>query len=452
MKFSEKQIQDFIWSKREEFYCLLGNSPAFSEVKFNDDLSDITIDALLKNRINRKLERGYEKLESMELIGCEVPLEQASNSTIRADFLSTFPGNTGIGIVELKKSAQTERQAFTELLAYAQHLNTLFPGMTREDTVYVLISPMETRIARDAVIQTLIFDNRNIVALKPRFEDPDDIESLKLDIWIPTDQELTSFSNSAFNQSHFNVCKIVWEYTEGWWDASEGQSLSAGQVEDLNSVSALAAQHMEEAGIHGFAYCSQTWPELANALPLTNSLVLVGLNPYAVGGNKFLQRGHLDENEDVPPPQAYLPNLSQIIPGLSKNAKAVHQDFHYLEDLHSVWDSQLFRIGRDVVKAATQTSDGKAPLTDQGFMDWGTYQEQFLEDVPCNNFLVRPTGLVRQLYMDVAKIDYDLCAKNGVENHPVHGDFPHVGIDYLTAQYYFRNFIRRMMGADEDDW
>jgi len=52
--------------------------------------------------------------------------------------------------------------------------------MSREDLVYILISPMETRIARDAVIQTLTFDNRNIVALIPELTDPNDLSTLKL--------------------------------------------------------------------------------------------------------------------------------------------------------------------------------------------------------------------------------------------------------------------------------
>jgi len=449
VKYSEKEIQNHIWNNRDNFGNFLVDPIGLEETTFNNDLSDVTAQALVKNRIMKKLSEFHAKLFSLELIGCEVPLEQDSNSTIRADFLATFPGDTGIGIIELKKSSQTERQAFTELLAYSNHLTTLFPGMSREDSVYVLISPMTTRIARDAVIQTLTFDNRIIIPLIPIFENPNDINTLKLELWVPTDKELATFSNVAFREDNFSVCKIVWKYSEGWWDAPRGENPSSGLVERLNSVSAIAAQHMEEAGIHGFTYCSQLWSELEPVLPYTNALVLIGLNPYAVGGMQFLSNENDTCDDELPSPQEYLPNISEIIPGLNKSARTIHEDTHHLEDLHSVWDSQLFRIGKSVVDSATKITSGHSLHTDYGFMDWHTYQRQFTEDVSCHNFLVRSTGLVRQLYFDVMNLDYEVCGKTGVEGHPIHGDIPYSAIEFLTSQHYFRLFILRMLGDRE---
>ncbi|MFA7060644.1 MAG: hypothetical protein WC156_07485, partial [Pedobacter sp.] len=199
MKFSEIEIQEYLWSQREHFADFLVDTSILNEIKCLDDLSDLTAQALVRNMITKKLKEMYFSLHSLELIGSEVPLEQLLNSTIRADFLAVFPGDTGVGIIELKKSSQTERQAFTELLAYSNHITTLFPGMSREDIVYILISPMVTRIARDAVIQSLTFDNRKIVALIPELTDPDDLTTLKLRLWVPTDSELYSFSRLAFN-------------------------------------------------------------------------------------------------------------------------------------------------------------------------------------------------------------------------------------------------------------
>ncbi len=224
MKFSEKEIQNYIWENRENFSSFLDETHDLVEVSFKDDLSDVNAQSLIRNRINKKLNKLHSKLFGIELMGCEVPLEQKSNSTIRADFLATFPGDTGLAIVELKKSSQTERQAFTELLAYSNHLTTLFPAMSREDSVYILISPMKTRIARDAVIQSLTFDNRQIVALIPELEEPEDITTLKLKLWVPTDSELAKFSNVAFNENNFSVCKIVWEYDEERWDAAKART------------------------------------------------------------------------------------------------------------------------------------------------------------------------------------------------------------------------------------
>lgn len=448
MNFSEKEIQEHIWENRDRFVDLLIEPTNLDRFVFNEDLSNVSVQSLVKNRIIEKINSLYSKLLSIELIGCEVPLEQEDNSTIRADFLATFPGCTGIGIIELKKSFQTERQSFTELLAYSNHLATLFPGMSRDDLVYILISPMTTRIARDSVIQTLTFDKRNIIALIPTLENPHDLKTLKLELWMPTDIELTKFSNIAFRENNFNVCKIVWEYSEGWWDAAKGENPSPDLVEQLNSVSTIAAQQMEEMGIHGFTYCSQVWSELEPVLPYTNALILVGLNPYSVGSRQFLSKYYEVSDEDLPSPQSYMPNISELIPGLDNHGISINTDYRHLEDLHQGWDSQLFRIGQLTVDSVTRNTSSKI-LTDVGFMDWHTYQRQFLEDISCHNFLVRPTGLIRQLYFDMMNLDYEICEKVGIENHPVHGDLPHNAIDYLSSQHYFRLFILRMIG-DKD--
>jgi hypothetical protein len=451
MHFTESDIQKYIWSRRDDFASLLENKTLPAEVSFKDDLSDLSAQSLIRNRTISRLSSAYEKLLSMELIGMEVPLEQQANSTIRADFLAAFPGNTGIGIVELKKSAQTERQAFTELLAYSNHLATIFPVMTREDAVFVLIAPFETRICRDALIQSLLFDNRIIVGLVPVLADPTRLDSLSLQLWVPRDRELADFASLAFRGENFSVCKVVWEYSEGWWDAKKGEDPTPGLIEQLNSVSAIAAQHMEVSGIHGFTYTSQVWSELSDVIPFTNSIVLVGMNPFAVGATQFLLRTDAASIHRVPPPQSYLPNIIELIPGLAASAKSIHEHVDYMSDLHSVWDSQLFRIGKKVVDAATQTTSGHSLRTDQGFFDWDTYQRQFLEDVTCKNFDMRPTGLLRELYTSVTALDYRLAGKVGVENHPIHGDMYFSAIEALTSQAYFREFILRMLGDEEED-
>jgi hypothetical protein len=443
MKFTEKEIQLHIWKHRDNFEQFLDEDFELERISFQHDLSDISAHALTRNRINSKIEMLYNKLFSLELIGCEVPLEQSSNSTIRADFLANFPGDTGVAVVELKKSSQTERQAFTELLAYSNHLTTIFPAMSRDDCVYILVSPMTTRIARDAVIQTLTFDNRNIIALIPFFDDPENIETLKLKPWIPSESELVSFSRVAFSENNFSVCKIVWENSEGWWNPKFGEQPTSKQIDRFNSISAIAAQQMEETGIHGFVYCSQQWSELAQQFPYSNSLVLVGLNPYAVGCAQHFWKNNQVEPTDIPHPLECLPNVGELL--LAK-CKHVGDNEYVMENLYMVWSSQLFRIGKQVVDSSTKTLDSKSGLTDQDFFDWSSYQQLFFEDTTCHNFLVRPTGMLRHMYMDVMHLDYDACHSTGLENHPIHGDMPYVSINFLTSHYFFRQFVKRLFG------
>lgn len=347
IKFTEKEIQNHIWENRNNFPDLLIEPAGLEIIEFNEDLSNVTAQLLIKNRINSKLSNLHSKLYGLEFIGCEVPLEQNSNSTIRADFLAIFCDDTGLAVIELKKSEQTERQAFTELLAYSNHMTTLFPSMTKNDSVYILISPMETRIARDAVIQSLIFDNRDIITLIPTFSDPLNITSLKLELWIPDQTELATFSNIAFREDNFSVCKLSWEYDAERWGAAKGEELLHSFVSQFDNISCLAAQYMEESGVHGFAYCSQLWPELSQVLPFTNSLVLVGMNPYAVGSVQHLSTEY-DNYDDIPDPNDYTPHISELIGKLGEG-ELYEANIDVLSGLHRIWNSQLYRIGRQVI-------------------------------------------------------------------------------------------------------
>lgn len=447
IKFTEKEIQEYIWSVGEDFPNLLADPDDMELISFSDDLSDVNAKSLIQNKLFNRLSRLYQKLYGMRLIGCEVPLERYSNSTIRADFLAVFPGDTGVAIIELKKSNQTERQAFTELLAYSNHLSTLFPAMTRDDSIYILISPMETRIARDAVIQSLTFDNRNVIALVPFFKDENDIATMSLKLWVPKESELTLYSNLIFSEDNFSVCKLSWEYDPVRWDAGKGESPPDYFIEQFNNLSTMAAQQLEESGIHGFTYCSQLWPELSDVLPYTNSLVLVGLNPYSAGVSQFhLKSIGLSCGKSFDPSYRAT-HISDFIPDLGKGE--LHElNSDVLEGLQTIWNSQLYRIGKKAIDLATKNTAGSYIHVEYGFMNWSAYQRSLLEDVYCHNFSIRATGLIRHLYSDILDLDYDFCGKFGLENHPIHGDMPYLGVNFMMSQMHFREFIVRMFYSD----
>lgn len=447
MQFTEKEIQDYIWSIRESFADLLIDPHGLELVEFDEELANVTAKNLIENKIKNQLIHLHSKLYDIKFIGCEVPLEQQSNSTIRADFLAVFPGDTGLAVIELKKSKQTERQAFTELLAYSNHMTTLFPAMTKDDSVYILISPMNTRIARDAVIQCMTFDNRKILALIPKFSDPNDISTLQLELWVPSTTELTLFSNLAFKEDNFSVCKLSWEYDLERWDSEKGSNPKHYFVEQFNNVSCLAAQYMEEAGVHGFTYCSQIWPELSNNLPFTNSLILVGLNPYAVGSTQYLSTHQENYNNETTTLENYVPHIGELIPKL-RDEEICDSNEEVLNDLHLLWDSQLFRIGKKVIDLTNKKLDGKYYSIEYNFMDWENYQMAMLEDNLCHKFGIRSTGLIRHLYTDILELDYNFCKKFGSTNHPIHPDMPYLGVNYLKSQTLFRQFILRMLNSE----
>lgn len=442
--FSEREIQEFIWAKEDDWITLIDPPSLPSLHQFADDLSDLTVETLLHNRLVRRVSALFDKLQSVRLFGIEVPLERSGDSTTRIDLLGSAPDDTGIAIIELKKSRQTEREALTELLAYSQHLSGLFPSLCREDLLLVLISPMETRIVRDAFVQALVFDQKPIVALQPVLTDSTQLATLRLRPWFPDLATVRRIARAAFSPDNFNVCKLVWEDSPRLWNRSEEGSPPSHVKEAFDRVSALAAQMMEAEGIHGFCFTSRTWPEIP--FPYPNSLILVGWNPYSVCAS-------LNASEAGVPDQdlsLWSETLADLIPGLLKRAADRHEDHDFLESLRLVWDSHLFRIGSEVLKLTTSTTQQAMLGTDYGFFTWRQYQLIMIEDVTCHNFQHRTTGLMRELYCDLMEIDYNLVRRRGVSNHPTHSDIYHDAVEMLNSQHFVRKFLERLFAKAND--
>jgi len=421
--FSEKEIQQQLWKQRENFVDIIDCAEIPYPYSFSADISDLKPERLLQNNLYKQLAIIDETLRETQLIGYEVPLQKQGDSTIRADFLGVSLEPPCFVIIELKKSNRTERDSFTELLAYSNHITTAFPTMCKADIYYILIAPMDSRIVREALIHSLVFDRKFVYALIPYFTNENAIQSLRLKPWIPDIETISTITGSVFAAKNFSVAKIVWEHSDEWCDAKSR----------FNRISAFAAQIMEHQGIHGFVFSSQVWTELVEVLPLSNSLVIVALNPYAISNPLF--EPYTTSGFD----------LTKVLPGLKNSAKEVGDQENYHFVLYSCWDSHLLNIGYYVVNQANQNTEGKKIIPDSGSMSWADYELEFIEYVACENFDIRPTGILRELYWDVTHIDYRWIAENRLSKHPIHSDMMyHYAVDTLNSHHFFSTFMTRM--------
>ncbi|WP_417592835.1 hypothetical protein [Owenweeksia hongkongensis] len=448
MNFSEKEIQDHIWEQRENWHDLILPLKLTNPYSFEDEDSiyGLSADKLLYNLTYERISELYASVKNLELIGVEVPLEKKKDSTIRADFLGVEPGAPGIAIIELKKSTQTEREAFTEMLAYASHINNLFPTHCLDDNILILIAPFKVRTVREAFLQSLIFDRKRVFVLQPVFEDKTNIKTLRLKPYTPNPQDISSLTEVAFAKRNFDVEVAVWIDTPEFWNTTkEKRDPSHNQRENMNRVSAYAAQLMESKKIHGFVYTQQCWPELVEMLPYSNSLVMVGFNPYKIANDKY----YADHNpkikiSEIPEINDYGPNLADLIPGLNKSAKKLHADTNFMVDLNMVWDSHLGRIANEVVKTMNLNNQNMAIYRDRGSMNWHQYETSMIENVLCFNYDVRPTGILRELFWETTKIDYTHWKK--FNKHPVQGDIYGWAVETLNSHHFFSEFLERMFG------
>lgn len=440
---TEKEIQNYIWENKSNWSEMLEefNFPTLREI---DNPSHLTPADAMYNLIVQQTEKLYRSLYDLDFFGCEVPLKKDSESTIRADFLGLLGGRNGLAVIELKKSKQTERQAFTELLAYGGHIRTVFSPMSKMDVAYILISPMNERIVREATINSILYDKTNVIALIPKWKD-DDVTTLQLEPWIPKFNETEELTTASFSEKNFNVFKVTWEALEGDWSPKEREDPDKYMIDKMNTVSAFAAQIMEAKGIHGFVFTSQNWSELKPIGHLINGVVIVGLNPYKSTKNRVLVKSGLTQRvadeisiENI--------NILEIIPELANSAKKENLELNHLSDLSMTWDNEISGIGFDIVKTLTKNLENDRIETSYGGFEWDKYQTIFLEDVSCHNFKIRVTGLIRELFFEYSKLDYDFIRENGHDNHLQYwqGDIPNFLVDISTSQHYVREFIRRL--------
>ena len=282
LKMTEKQIQKHIWDNKSDWTEMLEDFK-FPTPREIDNPSHLTPADAIYNLIVEQTERLYNSIYDLDFFGCEVPLKKDSDSTIRADFLGLLGGRNGLAVIELKKSEQTERQAYTELLAYGGHIRTVFAPMSKMDVAYILISPMKERIVREATINSILYDKTNVIALIPKWKN-DDVTTLQLEPWIPDFNEIEELTTASFSEKNFNVFKVTWEALEGDWSPEEErEDPDKYMIDKMNTVSAYAAQIMEAKGIHGFVYTSQNWSELkSNLFVKAHTLQKLKLRVYTI--------------------------------------------------------------------------------------------------------------------------------------------------------------------------
>lgn len=443
---TEKQIQNYIWEKRENFASLL-EVPKFQEVKIENPTYASPSDVLY-NMVIEGYKKLWETMSDIGFFGCEVSLTENGQSTMRTDFLAYRYGSDGIIVIELKKSDQTARQAYTELLAYGSYLRTKFTPMSGGDIIYVLISPVGERIVEQATINTLIYDNNKVCLLVPKYED-DDVNTLKLELWIPDKKVFKDLSYSCFNRENISVSKIVWESLPDEWSPMPGEQPTPEMYKRLNKVSSIAAQLMEERGIHGFVYCAQLIPEFAKTGFDMNAIVLAGVNPYKVTREKYLSDiSHKRTKELANRINKFGVSMLDIMPSLASKAHAINTNENILENLEITWPSKLDEIGYEVISFLTQTFERDYVSKEHGDFTWETLLDND-EDYLSDNLDIHLTGIFRQLFFEYARIDYEYIRTHSdkeLEEFPTYqeGGIPYEFIDMVNSQGYVRLFIERL--------
>lgn len=371
---------------------------------------------LLQRRAEKKINEILEQLESLVLIAKELRLERSALHPTRVDLFGNSE-NTGITIIELKKSEQTERQSFTELLAYSNHFCSIFPGLTESAITLVLVAPMDTRTVKDAYVQELVSNQKNIVALIPHEVDG----KFTLEVFYPDESYYRWFENNIINDHSMTCVSISFPLLKGWIDSDFGlETRTPPQytIDALNTVSNAIALELEAAGFHAIVYATQKWGEIAQLFPYPNTFVVSAMNPFS-SARTAVHEGAVygkSEGERIEQVQAVYDQITDA-----------GKEWYWVEMMESDFQGRLIRTVRDQFELCF-LNDSAQISYEIGLPDWYGLKTSFVDAVSTHNLNIYSTGLLRKIYLAYVEYVFD----KGEDEIYYYDDIPKYSYQMLT--------------------
>ncbi|MFM8276137.1 MAG: hypothetical protein ACKN89_03935 [Cyanobium sp.] len=392
MNIGENEFRDLLFSDHREKFSKLIIGKRDSVVWSGDGFPPISF--LLQQEAEKKINEILDDIEDIVLIGKEVPLKKSGETTTRVDLLGESE-SAGLSIIELKKSKQTERQAFTELLAYSNHFCSIFPGLQEATLTSILVAPMQTRTVRDAYVQELVVNNKNIIALVPSFEN----EVIKLSVYYPDKKYYQWYENNLFDDRSMSTVAISFPVVDGWIDTDikgRDKGIPDYSKSALNTISNSISHKLDSLGIHALVYASQKWGEIGQIFPFPNTIFVVATNPFS----SF--RASVDGDSVY----------GDTDPGRIEEIQSIYDNLHedekefWLDRMESDFHGRLIRIVKEEFRLCFLNDKGKRIDTEISLPDWYGVKTSMIDSVFTHNLDVYLTGLFRSIYMSYVTYAY----------------------------------------------
>ncbi len=393
MKFSENEFRDFLFCYHKENLSsiIIGKR---EPVAWEED-GFPPIHFLMQHMAEKRINEILDSLECLILTAKELRLEKGNDSTTRIDLF----GNSeiaGLTIIELKKSRQTERQSFTELLAYSNHFCSIFSGLNENSITSILIAPMETRIVRDSYVQELLINKKKTLALIPKEEDG----KIILEVYYPDKSYYQWFENNMFEDRSMSTVAISFPELKGWIDTdsiSKDREIPYHSKEALNTISNTIAHKLESSGVHSLVYSSQKWGELADIFPYPNTVFIVAVNPFA----SFRSSIHDDDEIHGESENGRIESLQSVYNQLCDDEKTF-----WIESMEYTFGDYLTNIVKEEFKLCFLNNNCPEVKPEFTFPLWNGIKKSPIESVCNHNLDVFLTGLIREIYLEYVRYVY----------------------------------------------
>lgn len=385
MNITENQFRDYLFENHKDDMSVLLRDRREPINWRSEEFPPLRI--FLQQIAEKKINKSLDGIHSLTLSAKELRLEKIEDSTTRIDLFGNSELN-GITIIELKKSKQTERQAFTELLAYANHFCSIFPGLKENSITSILISPMETRTVRDAFAQELLMNNKNIVALIPK----EDNENITLSVYYPDESYYHWFENNLLNDQSMSTVAIAFPIIDGWIDLdidNEERSIPNYSKEALNTISSEISHKLEAEGVHSLVYASQKWGEIAKFFPYPNIIFIAAINPFS-SFRTYTNKNNIQGESN----SGRLSEVQAIYDQLHSNEREF-----WLDGIASSFHDYLIRTAKKEFERCTISSKGEHIDKEISLPDWYGVKTSMFEAVFTHNLDIYLSGLIREIYI-----------------------------------------------------
>ena len=393
MELSENEFRDYLFEKHNDSISELIHGKRDPVEWKGEGFPPISI--LLQQIVERNINEIIDGLESLILSARELRLEKVGDTTTRIDLL----GNSeciGLAIIELKKSKQTERQAFTELLAYANHFCSIFPGLTEHAINTILIAPMETRTVRDAFVQEVLGNNKSSAALIPS----DENGQIKLTVYYPDESYYRWFENNLLDDRSMYTVAIAFQELKGWIDTDRGnnQKIPDYSRKALNTISNSISHRLEAEGFHSIVYATQQWGEIGQLFPYPNVIYAVFVNPFASFRNSCHEGEIYGETRE-----GRVSELQSIYDQIDESER----DF-WLESLESNFHGLAIRIVKEEFDKCFLNTSRSEVDSEISLPDWYGVKTSMINSVFTHNLDIYQTGLLRKVYSNYVNYIYSV--------------------------------------------
>lgn len=382
LDISENEFRDYLFNNHKDDFCSLIVGRREPVEWGGEEFPPLHF--LLQRKVERAINEILDQLEELVLTAKELRLDKAGPYPTRVDLFGCSE-STGITIVELKKSRQTERQAFTELLAYANHFCSIFPGVNETAVTSVLVAPMETRTVKDAYVQELLLNKKNIVAFIPSCEHG----CYSLSVFYPEESYYKWFENNVFNDHSMTCATMSFPLIPGWIDSEYSEPPQYAK-DALNQISSSVAHVLESKGFHSIVYATQKWSEVAGLFPYPNTIVVAAVNPFS-SARTYTEDGSV-RGRSAP---GRLTEIQAIYNQLTEDG----QRFNWLEAMESDFLGRLIRTVRDQLEFCL-LNESQSIHVEIGLPNWYGFKTSMVDAVFTHNLEAFTTGLLREVYAE----------------------------------------------------